>query len=164
MIDNFGQITYIVLGIALLSLIIGVTATILAWNFNRKLKRFLLGKNGSDLEELISQHTNAISSLDEYRNESRKYFKHLDQRIKMKVGMVETVRFNPFPGTGNGGNQSFSSAFVNEEGSGTVISGIYSRDRSMVFSKPISSWQSEYELSDEEKKAIELSKNKNNVQ
>ena len=97
-----------------------------------------------------------------FRKQTIEYLKFLDSRLKQKVNQVETVRFNPFVGSGNGGNQSFSSSFINEEGDGVVISGIYTRERNMVFGKPIINWKSEYELTEEEKKAIEQSKIKQN--
>jgi hypothetical protein len=64
------------------------------------------------------------------------------------------VRFNPFKGTGSGGNQSFATTFLNEENNGVVISSLYSREHTSVFSKPIKNGVSEYELSDEEKESF----------
>ena len=78
--------------------------------------------------------------------------------MKRSLQSVETVRFNPFKGSGEGGNQSFSTSFVSENGDGVVISSLYSRDRISVFSKPLSKFQSSFELTDEEKKVIEDSK------
>jgi len=68
---------------------------------------------------------------------------------------VETIRFNPFKGNGSGGNQSFSTAFVNEEGDGVVISSLYSREHISVFAKPIKKMSSEYEMTKEEKDSLE---------
>lgn len=69
-----------------------------------------------------------------------------------------TVRFNPFQGKGIGGNQSFSSVFVDEEGNGVVITSMHTRERTNVFAKPLKNWGSEYELSEEEKRAIKNQK------
>ncbi len=121
----------------------------------------MTGSQGKDLEQVIAEHSIAIKEIGEFRKQAINYFKFLDQRIKRKVGQVETVRFNPFQGSGNGGNQSFSSAFVNEEGNGTVISGIYSRDRIMLFSKPLNDWRSKFELTNEEKELVLKAKLKN---
>ena len=71
---------------------------------------------------------------------------------------VETVRFNPFKGDGSGGNQSFSTAFVNEEGDGVVISSLYSRERVSVFAKPVKKMSSEYEMTAEEKESLQKAK------
>ena len=78
--------------------------------------------------------------------------------MKKSVQAVSTIRFNPFKGNGSGGNQSFATAFLNEDTDGVVISSIYSREHTSVFSKPINKGVSEYELSGEEKEAIENAK------
>ncbi|MBP3912466.1 MAG: DUF4446 family protein, partial [Niameybacter sp.] len=44
---------------------------------------------------------------------------------------------------------------------GIVLNGIYSRDGSYVYSKPVQNGQSTYQLSDEEKEAIRLAKENN---
>lgn len=158
---TFSQIMYLALGAVALSFAIALICLVLLIKTRSRLKRFMRGSQGKDLEQVIAQHEMAIKDMGEFRRQSVDYFKFLDERIKRKVGQVETVRFNPFPGSGNGGNQSFSSAFVSEEGCGVVISGIYSRDRAMVFGKPLNNWASQFELTEEEKKVILLSKNKN---
>jgi hypothetical protein len=68
------------------------------------------------------------------------------------------LRFNPFKGTGDGGNQSFSTAFVSEKGDGAIISSLYSRDRVSIFCKPLASFESSFELTDEEKEVLEAAK------
>ena len=74
---------------------------------------------------------------------------------------MHTVRFNPFKGTGAGGNQSFATALLNENGDGVVLSSLYSRERVSVYAKPVQKFSSEYELSGEEKQAIKSAKNLN---
>ena len=50
---------------------------------------------------------------------------------------------------------AFPTAFLNEDGHGVVMSSLYSREHVSVFSKPIKNGSSEYELSVEEKEAVE---------
>lgn len=83
-----------------------------------------------------------------------KYLETVERRLRKSVQSVHTVRFNPFKGTGAGGNQSFATAFLNEHGDGVVISSLYSRDHVSVFSKPVKKHASEYEFSNEEKEAL----------
>lgn len=69
------------------------------------------------------------------------------------------IRYNPFRDSGVGGLQSFSTALVDENGNGVVISNLYSREMTRVTAKEISSWNSvDQELSNEEKEAIEKTK------
>lgn len=67
-----------------------------------------------------------------------------------KVGLV---RFNPFKDTG--GDQSFTLALLDGEGSGAVVSSLHSRTGTRIYAKPVIRGEGEeYELSKEEKEAI----------
>ena len=122
--------------------------------FEIKLRRLLGGKNQS-LDKAISEIRKDLSAIMEYRDESEKYLETVERRIRKSVTGVETIRFNPFKGNGSGGNQSFSTAFVNEEGNGVVISSLYSREHVSVFAKPIKKLSSEYEMTAEEKESLQ---------
>ena len=66
-----------------------------------------------------------------------------------KVGLV---RFNPFDETGGG--QSFSLCLLNGDGDGFILTALHTRDRTRVYTKPVSAGVSKYELSKEEDKAL----------
>ncbi len=123
---------------------------------HNKLKKFLVGTSSKNLDESIVNMDKSIKELESFREELEKYLSTVEKRLRKSVQTVNTVRFNPFKGTGSGGNQSFATAFLNEEKDGVVISSIYSRDYVSIFSKPIKNASSEYELSNEEKEAIAL--------
>ena len=125
--------------------------------FEIKFRRLLGGKNQS-LDSAISEIRKDLSAIMKYRNESEKYFEGVERRLRKSMTGVETVRFNPFKGDGSGGNQSFSTAFVNEEGDGVVISSLYSRERVSVFAKPIKKMSAEYEMTAEEKESLRKAK------
>jgi len=122
--------------------------------FEIKLRRLLGGKNQS-LDKAISEIRKELSAIMKYRDAEEKYLESVERRIRKSVTGVETIRFNPFKGNGSGGNQSFSTAFVNEEGDGVVISSLYSREHVSVFAKPIKKMSSEYEMTKEEKDSLE---------
>ncbi|MEK9182071.1 MAG: DUF4446 family protein [Patescibacteria group bacterium] len=135
------------------SLALLILAILWLIRFEIKLRRLLGGKNQS-LDKAISEIRKDLSAIMEYRDESEKYLENVERRIRKSVTGVETIRFNPFRGDGSGGNQSFSTAFVNEEGDGVVISSLYSRERVSVFAKPIKKMSSEYEMTAEEKESL----------
>lgn len=102
---------------------------------------------------------NNIGDLKKFEKEITEYLKDIEKRVSRSVQSVETVRFTPFGGGSAGGNQSFSTSFVNEAGDGIVVSGLYySRDRVSIFTKPIKGFVSEFDLTDEEKEALERGK------
>ena len=89
----------------------------------------------------------------EVENLSRE-LRELRRKNRFSIQKVGIVRFNPFSEVG--GNQSFSAALLDGEGSGIVITSLYSREGSRVYGKPVEKGKSEYSLSREEKKAIKL--------
>jgi len=128
--------------------------TILVMRLEFRIKKLLSGKNGKSLEGTIVNIRKALEDLGALHDKTQKHTKNLDERMRKSIKRAETVRFNPFKGTGSGGNQSFATALLDEEGSGVVISSIYSRERVSVFAKPIKNYTSEHELSGEEKEVV----------
>jgi hypothetical protein len=122
----------------------------------KRLKRFFLGKKAKNLEDTIINLENDIANLKKAKNDMQKDITILNTKLKKSIRGLETIRFNPFPDQGS--NQSFAIGMLNEEGDGVVISSLYSRERMSIFAKPIKNNKSEYELSSEEKGALEKAK------
>ena len=145
-----------------LALIIVILFIWVIWLQN-KLGKLLIGKS-KNLDDSMDLLRKEIVELKKFRASAESTFRDNNDRIKKAVTGVETVRFNPFKGDGSGSNQSFATAFINEEKNGVVISSMYSRDHISVFSKPIKNSASEYELTAEEReamnKALEITKTK----
>ena len=84
----------------------------------------------------------------------------LDNRIQairdqglQHIQRVELLRFNPYDDTG--GNISFTACFLDNKGSGLVITSLHARNGTRVFGKEIVSGKSsKYELSKEEEAVI----------
>ena len=136
--------------------LVGIVAilTILIIRLELRIKKLLAGKNGRSLESTIFDIKERVTRLDTLHDEMRNHIASVEKRVKKSIKRAETVRFNPFKGTGSGGNQSFATALLDEEGNGVVLSSLYSRERVSVFAKPINNYSSEYELSGEEKESI----------
>lgn len=141
--------------------LIVVVMMLIGWIIRLEIKihRLLLGRNSRSLEDSIVEGHRNLEKLNEFQKEAIQHFINVEKRLKRSIQAVETIRFNPFKGTGEGGNQSFSTSFTNENGSGVVISSLYSRDRVSIFSKPLEKFSSTFELTEEEKEVIKISKN-----
>lgn len=125
-----------------------------------RLGRLMRGKSGKNLEEIIVENASDLNRFKQFRKELETYLETVEKRLHQSVRGVGTVRFNPFKGTGDGGSQSFASAFINEKGNGVVFSSLYVRERMSVFAKPLINGKSEYELTGEEWKAIKIAQQK----
>jgi hypothetical protein len=70
-------------------------------------------------------------------------------KVVQAVGLVRFQAFSDY-----GGDQSFALAIANTTGDGVVMSGIFGREGTRVYAKPLSGWASDYSLSFEEQEAI----------
>jgi hypothetical protein len=138
---------FIFIGVILLLNFVWIFAT------EKRLKKFFLGKKARDLEETISILEESIDLLKKSKENTEKELIVINKKLKKSIRGLETIRFNPFPDQGS--NQSFAIGILNEENDGVVLSSLYSRERMSIFAKPIKNGKSEYELSDEEKEAID---------
>lgn len=137
---------FVFIGIAIIVDAIWVIST------EKRLKKFFLGKKARDLEDTIAVLETEITKLNKERKAIEKNITSINLKLKKSVRGLETIRFNPF--SDQGSNQSFAIGMLNEEGDGLVISSLYSRERMSVFAKPIKGGKSEYELTTEEKEAL----------
>ena len=120
--------------------------------------RKLLGKRSGTLDDALDTLRTDVDYLKKYSEAATGHFAIVDKKLKKTISGNETVRFNPFRGDGSGSNQSFATALVNSEGDGVIISSLYSRDHISIFGKPVKNMKSEYELSAEEKTALQKAK------
>ncbi|MDO8620559.1 MAG: DUF4446 family protein [bacterium] len=144
--------------IALTSLM--VIAMLLVLHTEWRMNRLLKGKSGKTLEDVITKNATEIEKFKEFRKELETYLETVEKRLDQSIRGVGTVRFNPFKGNGEGGSQSFATAFIDEDENGVVLSTLYTRERVGVYAKPLTNGKSEYELTSEEKEAVKLAKEK----
>lgn len=158
-IPVLGDISIELLIIIALSLLC-IILLFVVWHAHRRISRILRGKNTLTIEESILELAKELDSLTNFKERAEEYHKDVEERLRKSVQSIETKRFNPFKGTGTGGNQSFASAFINENGDGLILSSLYSSDRMSVFAKPVQNFTSTFELTEEEAEALENAKNK----
>ena len=77
------------------------------------------------------------------------------------VQKIGIVRYNAFKDTGS--DLSFALALLDEDNTGVVMNGIYSREMSNIYAKPVEKGKSPYTISEEEKLAIDKAINSKNI-
>jgi hypothetical protein len=134
------------------SIYLVVLSGVFLWFFLR-LNRLIKDKDKEGFikifEDLIKKEKENIKAVESLRQEVRKNSEEGLAHFQ-KLGLI---RFNPFNETG--GNNSFSLALLDGKNNGWVMTGLHTRERTRLYVKPIKNLKSEYELSDEEKKALE---------
>ena len=148
MIFDTAQIVEIAFGVVILLLIIWVI------RLEIRIHRMLSGGGSKNLEDSLKHFRGELKDVADFRKALETYLLGVEKRLGRSIQSVHTVRFNPFKGTGSGGNQSFATALIDETGNGAVISTIYTREHSSIFAKPLKKHASEYELTKEETEAI----------
>src|SRR3989338_5234693 len=139
----------------LIILIAGMAIAIaLGLHTEGRVGRFMRGKDGKTLEDAVVRNAADIQKFKEFRKGLEDHLETVEERLEQSVRGIGTVRFNPFKGTGEGGNQSFASAFIDGGGNGVVFSTLHTRERMSIFAKPLKNGKSEYELTEEERNAI----------
>jgi hypothetical protein len=128
----------------------------------RKIKKrnelFFSGNKIENLEELLVKQTKDIKALDEDIQELYNISNSINGLAFKSIHKIGLIRFNPFKDVG--GDQSFAIALLNGKNNGLVISSLYTREGTRVYSKSILLGKSEkHPLTEEEKKAIKIAMN-----
>ncbi len=147
----------LLLGLIALGLIVIAQAVFIGIMW-RKMGKFLINVDSHNIADSLSSVSGDLGDLKAFRTELEDYLANVEKRLRTGIRAVHTVRFNPWHGGGEGGNQSFATAFMNEEGDGFLLSSLYSRERMSIYGKPLKKHSSEHELSSEEKEAVEEAK------
>lgn len=120
---------------------------------DKRLSVLLSGKRAGDFEDVIDEFVKTARRLDERTRLIAQEIDSINERLAKAIQRVEINRFNPF--RDQGGNQSFATCLMDENGDGLVISSLYSRDKVSVYAKPLREGKSEYELSQEEREVVD---------
>ena len=134
----------------------GGVCILLVWNIvlEIRLRRLARGSSGKNLESHIAHIARDYETFDAFRDEIRATLTALDARTSTSMRGVGLVKFNPFAGSG-ASKPSFAVAFVSEQGDGIVMSTLNARESISIFSKTLTQFKSEHELTKEENEALE---------
>ena len=157
--DNFMQFVktdkfLIIIFIINIILLIGFIVNIIKFSkLDNKYKNFMkkIG-NGKNIEEDLETFMHVVRNVEKRNEEISNYIKEIEGNLKTCIKKVGMVRYSAFQDTGS--DLSFSLALLDEYNTGVVLNGIYSREMSNIYAKPIKEGKSSYTLSDEEKEAI----------
>lgn len=117
--------------------------------------------NGKNIEEDLKNYFSRIENVEKENLEIEQYCKNLDEEVSKCVQKIGMVRYSAFKDTGS--DLSFALAMLDENNNGIVLNGIYSREMSNIYAKPVEAAKSTYTLSEEETEAIAKAVNSNNV-
>ena len=149
--DNY----LIALSVIVILLVIGLVIVIIKFNkISKKYTEFMkkLG-NGKSIEEDLENYMYRVERVEKQNAEILNYIKNVDNDLNKCIQKIGIVRYNAFQDTGS--DLSFALALLDEKNNGVVLNGIYSREMSNIYAKPVENGKSKYTISEEEGLAIE---------
>lgn len=142
-------------------IIITIINTIMLSKTNKKYIKFMkqLG-NGSNLDEMLRDYLRDVKEIKQDNSEIKAYYTKLDSDISSCIQKVGLVRYNAFRDVGS--DLSFAIALLDRNDTGVVLNGLYGSESSNIYAKPIKNGVSTYQLSEEEKYALEIAEQTKN--
>ena len=126
--DNFLIIFAILLIVLLISYVVLIIKTS---NLNKRYKQFMkkLG-NGKNIEEDLENYMYRVEKVERQNSELHLICKEMGNQLSGCVQKIGIVRYNAFKDTGS--DLSFALALLDEDNTGVVMNGIYSREMSNI--------------------------------
>lgn len=153
--DFIGTDTFsvIVLIINIILFVMVIVCFIKVKNINKNSNDFMrkLG-NGKDIQEDLEKYFNRIIDLEEGLSETNTYCKQLERNMQNCVQKIGVVRYNAYKDAGS--DLSFAVALLDAKNNGVVLNGIYSREMSNIYAKPVVNGKSNYTMTNEENEAL----------
>lgn len=146
--------------ITIILFVINIIIFILYFNSYIKLQKYkknneLIMKkigNGKDILELLRENNKKIEDVELINKELKTYIDKLENKTDRCMQKIGFIRYNAFRDTGS--DLSFALAILDQNNTGIILNGIYSRETSNIYAKSIVNGKSEYRLSEEETKAL----------
>jgi Protein of unknown function (DUF4446) len=148
--------SYITLGLIIIVFVL-LILTVLLLKSNSKLekryRKFMRGSSNKNLEELMFSYLDKIDEVKEGSDKVKDVLEEMEKKLNKCIQRYSIIRYRAFEDVGS--DLSFSIALLDNNNDGVIITGIYGRNESTTYAKPIDKGLSRYELSDEEKHVLE---------
>ena len=148
---------YIILGMAAMILILIILLVVYIVQNNKlkkKYNQFMLGKDGSSLEDNLIKRVSEIEELLVSNNENKENIQQIFENLNSTYQKVGVVKYDAFHEMG--GKLSFSLALLNKVNDGFILNAMHSREGCYTYIKEIIKGNSVIILSEEEKEALEI--------
>lgn len=151
-------ITFLILSVLITLTLFNITLLVVLFTRFRKINNqsevFFSGRNGKDLESTILAQFAHFKKLDSETKELYDICEKIHNLASKGLYRVGYIRFNPFKDVG--GDQSFAISLLDGKKNGIVLSSLFTREGTRMYSKPVIEGQStkRYPFTEEEKKAI----------
>ena len=162
LIDTINElIPYFIVGMIIIIVLLFMMVIVLFKAVGRvenKYKKLMRGTSNNNLEEMLLQRLNSIEDAKENSEKALKECEKLEIKMKDCIQKVAIMRYKAFENVGS--DLSFSIAMLDDRNDGVILTGIYGRQESTTYAKPIDKGISRYDLSEEELYVLNEASNK----
>ena len=150
---GMNNVIYILFGIIIILLLAFIILLGKVIGLNKRYKKFMLKLgDGKDIQEDLENYMYRVERVEKQNADILNQINGLDKDLEGCIQKVGILRYSAFQDTGS--DLSFTLALLDEHDDGVVFNGIYSREMSNIYAKPIENGKSKYTLSEEEQEAI----------
>lgn len=157
------ELTNLTYSLVIVASFFGLSSLYLAIKLHRLsglYQKMMLGADGQSIEQMMLGRIREIEELKQAVADLQTKYQNLNMDSLSHIQRMGLVRFNAFDNTGS--DLSFALAMTDAARNGFVLSGIYGREESRVYAKPIVDGESTYMLTKEEKQALQAAAKKEN--
>ena len=147
---------YLILGLAVITLILFITVIICLIKMSQLYRRydlFMRGKDAETLEDLLIKQIEDINLLKIEDKTNKENIRSINRNIRASFQKLGLVRYNAFQGMG--GNLSTAIALLDYTNSGFILNCVHSREGCYIYVKEVDMGQTEIVLGNEEQEALE---------
>lgn len=153
--------SYITIVLAVLVVVLFIICIVLLKAVGKsedKYRKFMRGANNKNIEELIISYFDKIDEAKTTTEATKEKCDSIEKKVQSCLQKTSILRYRAFENVGS--DLSFSISMLDNNNDGFILTGIYGRNDSTTYAKPIEKGLSRYDLSAEEKEVLEKSMNK----
>ena len=154
-------IPYIIIGMLIIIILLFIMVIVLFKAVGRvetRYRKLMKGTSNNNLEDMLLEKLNSIEDSKETSEKALKECERLEIKMKDCIQKVAIMRYKAFENVGS--DLSFSIAMLDDKNDGVMLTGIYGRQESTTYAKPIDKGISRYDLSEEELYVLNEASNK----
>lgn len=155
---HFNATSGIITVLLLILFIFYISLSVRYTRLKKRIDTFMRGESGVNIEKLLKSYISEVESALAKVNDFQRQMDEIVKKLEMSIKKVAIVRYNAFDEVGS--DLSFSIALLDDHDDGVVITGIYGRNETTTYAKPIKNGMSNYKLSAEELEVIDKARKK----
>lgn len=142
---------YIIIGLSIIVTLLLIIVLIQFSTLNKldsRYRKMMRGTKNKNLEDLVNSYLDKVDESNSNSKVALDEIANLKSKTQSCIQKVSVVRYKAFEDVGS--DLSFSIALLDEKNDGLILTGIYARNESITYAKPIDKGISRYDLSEEE--------------